>query len=128
MRWMWLLAGLTACETGFDDPGCLHRDLEDWCNHSEGDEGPVGTGDCETPAGDPDYRCGDYDVMYAGFGYSGETLMFDRATGELVSVEYWKDSGHYCGGLTYTYGERVACEPTCRYREGVLGDDLPLCE
>jgi hypothetical protein len=121
---MWLLLTV-ACTGGLGDPGCLHRDLDDWCRHEESEDGPVGEGACGEPEPDPTFRCGDYDVEQWGGGFTSETRYFDAESGQLVAVAYGTDVNTYCGGFTYWYGRRVECEPECSYADD---PDLPPCE
>lgn len=110
--WMWMWMWIFGCyRSSFDDPGCLHHDLDDWCLHDESEDGPVSVdGACPPPSEEPSERCGDYDVHWSGGGYTSRSLFFDHETGELVAVEYTTDTNTYCGGFAYWYGKRVHCE------------------
>lgn len=121
------MSWLLACDgSSFDDRGCLHQDLDDWCLHSESADGPEGEGTCEDPEANPSYRCGDYDIDVSSGGFTSESYYFEHTSGELVAVAYGTDTNTYCGGFTYWYGRRVKCDLECSYLAD--DDDLPPCD
>jgi hypothetical protein len=106
---------------------CFDPDVEDWCGAAEASEEPAADGTCSEPAGEPSWRCGDYDALQIGDGITGEVHYFDRATGEHVATEYWSDVRAFCGHASAAwYGERIDCDPTCTY--GDKRADLPPCD
>lgn len=107
---------------------CVERDVDSWCYHDASAKGPVvpdGAGACEPPTATPEYRCGDYDVVNQGGGFTGAVFYYDT-TGALAAVDYWTDVNTYCGGYDYWYGKRIKCDRECTYEED--GGDLPVCE
>lgn len=124
---MWWFTIVGCGGSGFDDPGCLHSNLDDWCFHEGSGPVVVEGATCPTPNEEPSYRCGDYDVHSVGGGFTSESLFFDHASGELVAVQYTTDVNTYCGGFVYWYGKRVQdCEPECSYNPN--DETLPACE
>src|SRR5689334_5418373 len=82
---LWLLLACAPDEDDVED--CLNEALELWCHHEENAGGPVGSAPCEAPAfvpGPYDHRCGAFDVASDGPNFSGRTMFYDAASGELV--------------------------------------------
>jgi hypothetical protein len=93
--------------------GCLHKDLGDWCYHSDQAEGPqvpLGADECEAPdnASAVPYEGDDrYTVHPSGPNFAGLDHFFDAGTAEHVAAMYWTDVNDYCDGYKYWYGQRI---------------------
>ena len=107
----------------YSDPGCFVPNVHLWCMDTLAEE--MGERPCGEPPGDPSYRCGPYDVVTSGPGYTGVEHFFARDSGKHVATAYWTDINTECGGFESWYGRRIECRPTCSY---VDDPQLPPCD
>lgn len=109
---------------------CPVRDLDLWCRHDALEEGQEDLeADCEPPQYQPDYRCGDYDVVDDSGGFTGALHYFGAESKDHVATSWWDDIlGQTCaGGQDAWYGQPISCEKTCYYDDHYAVMDIPPC-
>jgi hypothetical protein len=94
---------------------CVHERLDDWCLHSEVDDGPIAVESepgvelaCPEPP-EPNMVCDNgWEVNASSGGFTSQTFFY--RDDELRAVRYTTDVNGYCGGFEFWYGRRA---PTC---------------